>query len=143
MPMGTFLIAITENITNKIKSPPWIRPGQLTASGNSSKYFSGMAMKKRISVEQPSIRLSFLNFLRNSGFSTSIVLIILIISFSCFNLTISTDYILTFLTKYGGFWGFWGRYKKPLVHEGKCVWAMRDLNSRLPPCKGGTLNQLS
>jgi hypothetical protein len=26
-------------------------------------------------------------------------------------------------------------YKKPLVFEGKLMWAMRDSNSRLPPCK--------
>jgi len=26
-------------------------------------------------------------------------------------------------------------YKKTLVIEGNLVWAMRDLNSRLPPCK--------
>ena len=32
---------------------------------------------------------------------------------------------------------------KELINVNEEMWAMRDLNSRLPPCKGGTLNQLS
>ena len=33
--------------------------------------------------------------------------------------------------------------KKPHYNEVFYLWAMRDSNPRLPPCKGGTLNQLS